>query len=132
MLYHVFYTATPEAGRSLCMGWEFALEMDQKYPDSPEHYKAASDMLREDEDGNVFISLEETHRPVAMIQANHIEDIYMAMQGEMWSPRGEARDLIRMTGVGHTSMSVGDVVVDEDGTVFMVDNIGFTKLGRRV
>lgn len=40
------------------------------------------------------------------------------MQGEIWSPNGEANELIRSKGLFHTSMSVGDCAVDETGKNF--------------
>lgn len=57
-----------------------------------------------------------------------LQRVFDEMQGEMWSPNGEARGLIRSKGLQHTSMSVGDVIVDEDGRVVVVDNIGFKEL----
>jgi hypothetical protein len=39
-----------------------------------------------------------------------LDNVYNWMQGEVWSPNGEARDIIRASGCGHTSMSSGDVV----------------------
>lgn len=39
-----------------------------------------------------------------------LEYVFSMMQGENWSPRGEARSLIEKLGLSHTSMSVGDVV----------------------
>lgn len=39
-----------------------------------------------------------------------LEEVYCVMQGENWSPMGEARDLIRSKGLSHTSLSIGDVV----------------------
>lgn len=60
-----------------------------------------------------------------------LEAIYMTMQGEVWSPNGEARDMIEAKGLHHTSMSVGDVVVHVDtGIVYMVDRFGFAELGQ--
>jgi hypothetical protein len=56
-----------------------------------------------------------------------LEDIFRKMQGEVWSPNGEARVLIESKGLAHTSMSVGDVVV-ADGHVHMVDSHGFLEL----
>jgi hypothetical protein len=37
--------------------------------------------------------------------------LFGALQGEFWSPNGEARSLIKRSGLHHTSMSVGDVLV---------------------
>jgi hypothetical protein len=56
-----------------------------------------------------------------------LEDTYRTMQGEVWSPNGEARDLIEGLGLRHTSMSVGDVMV-ADGQVFIVASFGFERL----
>lgn len=50
------------------------------------------------------------------------------MQGEIWSPNGEARALIQQKGLQHTSMSVDDIIVDEEGHVYIVDAIGFREL----
>jgi len=44
------------------------------------------------------------------IVCGNFERIFHIMQGEMWSPNGEARGLIRRRGLDHTSMSVGDIV----------------------
>ena len=41
------------------------------------------------------------------------------MQGENWSPRGEARPLIARLGLGHTSLSLGDVVQAPDGRYYV-------------
>lgn len=38
------------------------------------------------------------------------DDVACLMQGENWSPNGEARDLIRSLGLCHTSFMAGDVV----------------------
>lgn len=59
-----------------------------------------------------------------------LDDVFHDLQGEVWSPRGEARDLIREKDLWHTSMSVGDIVVDtKTGDVHLVDRIGFQYLG---
>lgn len=64
------------------------------------------------------------------IEATNEEDIYMKMQGEVWSQKGEARDLITRLGLSHTSMSMGDVIiVRPSGEVFVVDSFGFTPIG---
>ena len=39
------------------------------------------------------------------------QSLYGALQGEFWSPNGEANSLIQSKGLRHTSMSVGDVLV---------------------
>ena len=55
-------------------------------------------------------SLEKTHVKLGSIAMTDKESIFREMQGEFWSPEGEARDLIRKKGLVHTSMSVNDVV----------------------
>jgi hypothetical protein len=60
-----------------------------------------------------------------------LEVIFAVMQGENWSPRGEARDLITSKGLRHTSMSVGDIIQPPDGTLWYVDSFGFEKIWPR-
>jgi len=70
----------------------------------------------------------ETHTFVRKVEALSPEDVYREMQAEIWSPNGEARDLIRKLGLRHTSMSVGDVIRSEDGfEVYVVDDVGFRQ-----
>jgi hypothetical protein len=57
------------------------------------------------------------------------EEAYRVQQGEVWSADGEARPLIQQKGLHHTSMSVGDVLVDDSGDVYEVQSFGFGKLG---
>lgn len=68
-----------------------------------------------------------THRFLGAISEHNMSNVFRMMQGEEWSPRGEARNLIRKMGLGHTSMSVGDVI--RIGTKFvMVNSSGFVPL----
>jgi hypothetical protein len=53
--------------------------------------------------------------------------LYGELQGERWSPHGEARDLIRSKGLAHTSMSVGDIIEDS-GYVWMCDSVDWVDL----
>jgi len=76
-------------------------------------------------------NLNETHILLGKIAAHDLEDIFGMMQGEFWSPEGEANSLIRRKGLQHTSMSVGDVVV-VSGQAHYVDSMGFKKLPRKV
>lgn len=46
--------------------------------------------------------------------------VYDALQGENWSPNGEAKTLIASCGASHTSMSVGDAVLMQNSGVFYV------------
>ncbi len=72
-------------------------------------------------------TLEETHTLVGTLDIDNVEEAWQMMQGEFWSPRGEANSFIRELGLRHTSMSVGDIV-QKDNTLFLVDGIGFKRL----
>jgi len=58
--------------------------------------------------------INETHVLVCSVHAEHEDDAFRKMQGEVWSPNGEMRPLIEALGLKHTSMSVGDVLYDEE------------------
>jgi hypothetical protein len=74
-------------------------------------------------------NLEATHVQMGTTKETNPEQIYAMMQGEAWSPQGQAREMIRKLGTGHTSMSVGDIIVNKsDGKTLMVDTQGFTEL----
>jgi hypothetical protein len=47
---------------------------------------------------------------VKEVQATGLDEAYRMMQAEVWSPLGEASELIRSKGLQHTSMSIGDVI----------------------
>lgn len=70
--------------------------------------------------------LSETHVLLGSIAATNLDLIYSVMQGECWSPNGEANNLIERKGLEHTSMSVGDVIV-VNGERHMVDRCGFAQ-----
>jgi hypothetical protein len=84
--------------------------------------------------------LEKTHAAVVEYYTdNHksldvCESTFSLMQGEVWSPNGEARELIEsLDGVNHTSMMVGDIVqIDDDlylcATDFSAE--GFVHIGK--
>lgn len=71
--------------------------------------------------------LNDTHVLLKTVEAHNLEDVFAMMQGENWSPNGEANSLIREKGLAHTSMSVGDAVV-VDGEVYFVAMLGFAKV----
>ena len=75
--------------------------------------------------------LDDTHVLLREIEASGLGAAYHAMQGEVWSPNGEARELIVSKGLQHTSMSVGDVAVDAVGNVHVVGNFGWKSIGKR-
>ena len=72
-------------------------------------------------------NLEKDYIKLGSIEEKDLNKIYHQMQGEVWSPGGEARELITELGLSHTSMSVGDVIV-VDGKAIMVDFVGFYDL----
>lgn len=55
------------------------------------------------------------------------EAVFALLQGEQWSPRGEARDLIKQKGLSHTSMSTGDIM-EINGKFYIAKNAGFKKI----
>ncbi len=58
-------------------------------------------------------NVQKTHKLVrSAVVASDIDNLFYLMQGEIWSPNGEARPLIQKLGLSHTSMSVGDVAHD--------------------
>ena len=63
--------------------------------------------------------LAETHVLVKEIEAADVNEVFYQMQGEVWSPNGEARELIRSLGLDHTSMSVGDVIYDVESQTYL-------------
>jgi len=71
--------------------------------------------------------LQKTHVLIGTLTETDPETIFHMMQGEAWSPMGEAKTMIGKSGSGHTSMSVGDILV-VNGQVKMVDNAGFLDL----
>lgn len=76
--------------------------------------------------------LERTHTMLKSITAKNPDEAFLAMQAEKWSPKGEARPLIEQKGLKHTSMSVGDIMVEgrgPGGKVLLVDITGFYELG---
>jgi hypothetical protein len=70
-----------------------------------------------------------THIHLNTIEADSLNDVYRACQGEVWSPNGEARELIEHLGLGHTSMSIGDIIVDDVGNAHVVAGLGFRAIG---
>ncbi len=68
-----------------------------------------------------------THVLVGTLSATDPEVIFEMMQGEKWSPCGEARGLIKGLGLSHTSMSIGDVLQIGDDFYF-TDRDGFILL----
>jgi hypothetical protein len=73
--------------------------------------------------------LTDTHVELRDIEASSLGAVYGLSQAEVWSPNGEARSLILMKRLAHTSMSVGDVVEDLDGgEMYMCGRTGWQKI----
>lgn len=73
-------------------------------------------------------NLEKTHVKLGTLAETNKERIYQMLQGEVWSPNGEANKLIRSLGISHTSMSVGDIIKLPNGVCFFVDLTHFKEL----
>jgi len=74
-------------------------------------------------------NLHKSHRHVRQFEATDLEDVFMQMQGEVWSPCGEQRGKIQRLGLHHTSMSVGDVIYDQEADKhFVVAPIGMKEI----
>ena len=76
-----------------------------------------------------FPGILNTHALLFAVRGKSLDEVYMKMQGENWSPNGEARELIRGQGLKHTSMSVGDILLSEQySTFFRCAMAGWEKL----
>jgi hypothetical protein len=95
-----------DLGRDMMMGYDF-LKKQNKLPDPA--------------------NLSATHVLIGSVAETNLDKIYSMMQSESWSPQDEARDLINKSGAGHTSMSVGDIIVINNDAS-MVDKVGFVNL----
>lgn len=105
MIFRIFYYK-PDFSRDACMGHNWLVRTN-RVP-TPE-------------------TLDHTHTELKTVRADDIEDVFMSMQGEHWFSE-EARELLRSKGLDHASMSVGDILIDENNQAFMVDRIGFVHL----
>ena len=101
-------TARTDFGNLICdlqMGWEFYSEYHN----------------------NRDFNLSETHTLVGVVSYDTPESAWIALQGENVSP--EFAEFIRLSDATHTSMSVGDVLVEvETGKHFFCDRIGFKEI----
>jgi hypothetical protein len=68
----------------------------------------------------------ETHAHAATLEAKNPEEVFHRLQGENLTPQDAVA--LRACGAQHTSMSVGDVVIDELGHAHQVMPVGFRKL----
>ena len=70
-------------------------------------------------------AMQSSHVRLCEVQADTLDDAWCQMQAERWSPNGEARPLLERLGLSHTSMSVGDVIQDEDGIQWECLDLGW-------
>jgi hypothetical protein len=74
-------------------------------------------------------NLEKTHALVKKgLRASSKDAVFAKMQGEHWSPQGQAIPLIKSLGLQHTSMSVNDVVRDLQGGFWQCMNLGWRQI----
>lgn len=74
-------------------------------------------------------TFEDSYVPIMRLEAEDLEEVFVLMQGIMWSPNGEARQAIRDFKLDHTSMSIGDVVENlDDGDWSEVVGVGFQDI----
>jgi hypothetical protein len=74
------------------------------------------------------VDLDSDYAEVGTITADDEDDAYYLMQGEVWSPQGEARTLIAGLGLKHTSMSVGDVLYNRATMKYTIVVSGFREV----
>jgi hypothetical protein len=91
----------------------------------PEHFRTYI-MGTEVPDPN---RLSETHVYLKTIECGGPNAAFSIMQGENWSPNGEARELIEKKGLSHTSMSVGDVLEEvNSGKKIACASVGWKEI----
>ena len=71
--------------------------------------------------------LDSTHKFLAVVDETNLENLFRHFQGDVWSPNGEAKELIQSLGLRHTSMSVGDIV-QQDNKYYFCDNLGWIEI----
>ena len=71
--------------------------------------------------------IEDYYIELGTIKASNTNGIFLLLQGDVWSPNGEARELIEKKGLTHTSLSVGDIIQIDD-KFHMVDCHGFEEI----
>jgi hypothetical protein len=74
-------------------------------------------------------NLAKTHIMLGRVSGEDPEKLFHDLQGDFWSPDGEARGLIESVGLNHTSISVGDILVVKGAALFC-DTAGWVNIGR--
>jgi len=102
--------------RDLMFGYNYV----QKHPDDV--YPVVRDLFT---DVSRHIGI--THVLLGTMQRTDLGTIYEDLQGEKWSPNGEARSLLTRLGLKHTTMSVGDII-QQGNRFYFVDRMGFKQI----
>jgi len=76
-------------------------------------------------------ALPQTHVLLGKVRETKPEKLYRILQGDSWSPNGEANALILAKGLHHTSISIGDVL-KIGGKHYVVGSYGFKELNEDV
>jgi hypothetical protein len=118
--FHKLSDAGPdyEPGETQIWYWKAGLSRDMK---------EGFDFLKEYNKLPNPSNLAATHVMIGTVKETNPHAIYNMMQGEIWSPLGQAKDMIARLNVGHTSMSVGDIVVI-NGKKLFADKYTFKDL----
>lgn len=74
-------------------------------------------------------NLKKTHAFMGKIKETNLNKIYDMMQGENWGQGSVTNKFLKSKGVGHTSMSIGDII-KIGGKVMFVDTMGFTDISK--
>lgn len=72
-------------------------------------------------------NIAETHILLGTTNVLEMEKVFAMMQGENWSPNGEANEFIRGLGLSHTTMCQGDVIKFGD-LAHVVAMMGFDRI----
>lgn len=70
-------------------------------------------------------ALPSSHVHLCEVEAASLNDAFWKMQGETWSPHGEGCELLQSLGLTHASMTIGDVLLDEEGTYWECLDLGW-------
>ena len=74
------------------------------------------------------LTISTTHKFVGSFPSDNLDEAFRFFQGEIWSPEGEARNLIKGLGLHHTSMSVGDLAINDDDVIFQCLGTGWREI----
>lgn len=118
------YTSLNDAGNSYSPGntqiWYWKQNLGHEMMKGSEYLKKINKLPN-------LRNLQNTHVLVGSIAETDPQKIFSLMQAEAWSPQDQARSMIERLGVGHTSMTTGDVIVNQNKIV-MFDKKGFINL----